>query len=158
MKSQASETIIDEDVIQSAIERKLQELIASGKIQLENEPPAPLPAPQYKKHFRVDNVRELNIQALDMSVLDVNESPSKHPIPGKYYTFRNGHFLTSDDNAIRQIEWILENSKDGASGAVSGIYEDDGTSIYRCDSCDFITASHNAWRAHLRSQHGREVS
>ena len=134
-----------------------------GGVQLN---PAP---PSFTHHFRCDVSRDLTIQELDMSALDVGARPQAHPIPGSYIRFRAGHLYLHQDkpgdaNKIRQLEYMMERamySSDGEQtlGGNPSIYIDDGADIFRCtQGCDYITASKNAWKAHMRATHQVEVN
>jgi hypothetical protein len=125
---------------------------------------APTP-PKFAKHYRCDSYPELTIQEKDMTALDRGERPESFPIPGSYIKFTRGHcFLQDKDvNKIRQIE-AMRNAPGTLSNGESGggnpsIYEDDGADIFRCSQgCEnFITASKNAYKAHMRATHGVEI-
>lgn len=124
---------------------------------------APVTIPErYKRVYRCDLYPNLMIQALDMSALDRGERPQSYPIPGLYYQFRNGRFATNDDNAIRQLDWMIATPSQ-VNGEVAGgnpaIYVDDGGATYRCTRCeDFITSSRNAYIAHMKALHGVDIN
>ena len=156
-------------LIQRAIEDQVRKAIAAQGSEflktLQASIPQPmLPAqepapPSYKKHYRCDTHPDLQILALDMSSLDRGDRPSANPIPGEWIKFRRGHLYTSDDNVIRQIEHMKGRpavSSDGqrSLGGNPSIYEDDDADIFRCTAgCDYITASKNAWKAHMMATH-----
>jgi hypothetical protein len=117
-------------------------------------------APSFKYHFRNDVSPHVKIQAMDMSALDRGERPQDNPLIGHWYAFHVGHFQTNDENAARQLRWMMSNVPVDSNGQTVGgnlaIYEDDNSVIYRCPdpSCDFVTASPAGFRAHRRATHG----
>lgn len=114
--------------------------------------------PRFKYHFRCDSSPELKIQAMDMRAVDRGDRPQDFPIPNQWITFRLGHLQTNDENTARQIRWMMERPSVGELGQTIGgnqsIYEDDGSVLFRCPDCDFVTASSNGFKAHRRASHG----
>lgn len=114
--------------------------------------------PSFKYHFRCDVSPELKVQMLDMSAIDRGERPQDYPLAGRWITFRLGHLQTNDENVARQIKWMMERPSISGDGQTIGgnpsIYEDDGSVIFKCPDCDFVTASANGYKAHRRATHG----
>jgi hypothetical protein len=102
----------------------------------------------------------VKIQAMDMSALDRGERPQDNPLFGHWYEFHVGHFQTNDENAARQLHWMMENVPVDAQGQTVGgnlaIYEDDNSVVYKCPDpeCPFVTASPAGYKAHRRATHG----
>jgi len=119
--------------------------------------------PSFKKHYRCDVTPELQIQRLDMNALDRGERPQANALPGEWIKFRMGHHYTSNDNDIRQIEWMRTRSGHSADGSATmggnrSIYESDGGDVYHCTAgCRYETASKNAWISHMWVTHEMEV-
>jgi len=136
---------------------KLQ--VNMGTVPVEMTSPPPVVPLSFKKHYRCDIAPELVIQRLDMTSLDRGERPQANPLPGEYIKFRMGHLHTSDDDIIAQIEWMKNRptytpDMQGTLGGNPSIYEDDGGDVFRCpQGCDFVTASKNAWKAHMWGTH-----
>lgn len=138
--------------------------VTQGTVPFELPTTPPTPPPTYKKHYRCDVTPEIQIQRLDMTSLDRGERPSANPLPGEWIKFLRGHFFTSDDDVIRQIEWMkgrsqLSSDQSQTMGGNPSIYEDDDSPVYRCSAgCDYSTASKNAWIAHMWGTHQLEVT
>lgn len=113
---------------------------------------------KFKYHFRNDVSPSVKIQAMDMSAIDRGERPQDNPLYGHWYEFHVGHFQTDDENAARQLKWMMSNVPVDAQGQTVGgnlaIYEDDNSVIFRCPQCDFVTASPAGYKAHRRATHG----
>jgi hypothetical protein len=146
---------IQEELIQKAVQDAL------NKMGLQNRDEAPksdFVPHQFKYHFRNDVNPSVKIQAMDMSAIDRGERPQDNPLYGHWYEFHVGHFQTDDENAARQLKWMMENVPVDANGQTVGgnlaIYEDDNSVIFRCPQCDFVTASPSGYKAHRRATHG----
>jgi hypothetical protein len=146
---------IQEELIQKAVQDAL------NKMGLQNRDEAPksdFVPHKFRYHFRNDVNPSVKIQAMDMSALDRGERPQDNPLYGHWYEFHVGHFQTDDENAARQMKWMMNNVPVDAAGQTVGgnlaIYEDDNSVIFRCPQCDFVTASPSGYKAHRRATHG----
>ena len=125
--------------------------------------PAVTPEVKYLKHYRCDSSPEMEVLELDME----SEAPHLTPKPGAgMMKFRRGHFFAMTENQVKQIEWMRAGARgvpDAKTkfGGVSGIYEDSGEILYYCPyGCtadQFVTASKDAYHAHLRATHNVEI-
>jgi len=146
---------VQEELIQKAVQDALNKM----GLQQNNEAPKSDFVPhKFKYHFRNDVNPSVKIQAMDMSAVDRGERPQDNPLYGHWYEFHVGHFQTDDENAARQLKWMMENVPVDSNGQTVGgnlaIYEDDNSVIFRCPQCDFVTASPSGYRAHRRATHG----
>lgn len=150
-----------QDIIKASVAEETRKAIEKAGIAAplaESSGDPTTPKFEFKKHYRCDVSPNLKIQALDMTGVEYGARPQDSPLNGEWIEFRLGHYFTNNDNHIAQIEWMMQRQSVDAEGQTIGgnpsIYEDDGTSIFRCPHCDFVTASPNGFKAHLRASHG----
>lgn len=152
-------------IIQQMVDAELQKQAQGRNTMIDSaahNAPAVAPDIQYLKHYRCDSSPEMEIVELDMSADFPHLSPTKNPP----IRFRRGHFFATTENQVKQIEWMVAGSRgvpDAKSkfGGVVGIYEDSGEVLYYCPyGCSpeqFVTASRDAYNAHLRATHNVEI-
>jgi hypothetical protein len=164
-----SENVATSNDWQLAIQKQIQDAVAAhvaslgldvsvGKPAVDFGTPPQAP-PKFKKHYRNDVSPHVVIQKMDMSALDFGERPQAYPLAGQHIKFRFGHYYTSDDNEIAQLEWMMGRAATDAEGNTIGgnpaIYEDDGSVVYHCpQGCDYYTASKTAYEKHMKATHG----
>lgn len=152
-------------IIKSMVDNELAK-VAQGRNSIvapgQHAAPSVTPSDAFLKHYRCDASPEMEILELDMS----SEAPHLTPKDGQMIRFRRGHFFATTENQVKQIEWMIAGARgvpDAKTkfGGVTGIYEDSGEVLYHCPyGCSaeqFVTASKDAYHAHLRATHNVEI-
>jgi hypothetical protein len=157
-----SEPMLPLSEVLALIDAKVAEAIAKApRVDAAPVPQVPsLYEGKYLLHVRCNEKNLLSIRERRMTLDPVtNEYVPGEVIPGRKMVFVRGHFFATDENQVRQLEWMMKTPRFRAGvvgpntvlGGRPGLWVDDGLDTIKIGEDRWVTRGSEAHKAHLRT-------